>query len=309
MISGTEKSQRNRKFSIVIRGLISFATLALVVKIANPAEIFHAIAALTRPALFFALGLHTIIILTLAWRWAILVRTTGQGVSYPVAIRTTFVSTVLNLVLPTSVGGDISRVWLGRKQGVALVSGSAAAILDRGTGLVSLLLMVTASAIFLGKLVVVVILAVTLMAGVLVADLLRRWTMRLPKEHAIYRLVDATRGAMGNWLVLLLAHGVSLASHLAAALIAALLAHGMGLQLSVLNAFLLFPAVLLATAIPISIGGWGIRELIAIPTLGLAGLDAEGAAAIALVFGLTQITSALIGTLVVSFLLMWRPAL
>jgi glycosyltransferase 2 family protein len=95
---------------------------------------------------------------------------------------------------------------------------------------------------------------------------------------------------------------VSLASHVAAAGIAALIARGMGIELPLLTAIILFPAAILATLAPISVGGWGVRELAAIPLLELAGIGAAGAAAIALVFGLTQLVAAGLGTIALSFL-------
>jgi uncharacterized membrane protein YbhN (UPF0104 family) len=49
--------------------------------------------------------------------------------------------------------------------------------------------------------------------------------------------------------------------------------------------------------LPISIGGWGVREAAAIPLLALAGIPASGAVTLALLFGLTQVAAAGCGTL------------
>jgi hypothetical protein len=51
-----------------------------------------------------------------------------------------------------------------------------------------------------------------------------------------------------------------------------------------------------------------LRELAAIPLLALAGIAADGAAAIALMFGVTQLVAALAGTLAANLPLVWRTA-
>lgn len=292
----------------MLRALSAVVLIFVVVQLADPAGIWRAMSALSTASLLTALCLHVTIVLALAWRWSLLVSALGPGVNYVTALRVTFVSTVLNLTLPTSVGGDIGRVWLGKRHGVALVSGSAAAVLDRGIGLFTLVVMVALSAFYLGSLVVEVSLVTFLLVAALLVVLAIRRADRLQENHALRLFADATRVVLADRRTMFLTHGLSLAGHVAAALIAASLAHGLGLPLSAWNAVLLFPAVLLVTAVPVSIGGWGLRELAAIPVLGLAGFDAESATAIALLFGLTQLAAALIGTLVLSAPLAWRPA-
>ncbi len=290
------------------RALIAIASVIIILQIADVAGIGHAIASLTLPALALALVMHATIIMALAWRWAMLVRATGSEVTYPLAIRMTFVSTVLNLVLPTSIGGDVSRVWFGKQQGMALESATAAGILDRGIGLAALVILVAAGAVLLGGRLIESVLLAAVMVGVLLLGLFLRWARQLPEAHAGYRFAAAARIALGSRPVMGTTLGLSFASHLVATWISAVLANGMGLELSAWHASLLFPAVLLATAIPVSIGGWGLRELAAIPVLDLAGMTSEGAAAVALVFGLTQLAAALLGSLAAAIPLIWRPA-
>ncbi len=301
-------SRRYRIAVIAARALIAAASVFVILQIADAASIAQSIARLSVPALVVALAVHVIIILALAWRWAILVRATGSGIGCTIAVRMTFVSTVLNLTLPTSVGGDIGRAWLGHRQGMAIASATAAGILDRGIGLAALVAMVAAGAVVLGGRFVAALLLAACLAGALLLILLLRWAGRLPEAHAGHRLAAASRAALGSLPVVGVTVALSLAAHLGATWIAAVLAHGMGLELSAWHAALLFPAVLLATAIPVTIGGWGLRELAAIPVLSFAGIGAEGAAAVGLVFGLTQLAAASLGSLAALAPLAWRPS-
>lgn len=308
MNSETDSPQRYSLVAIVLRMLSAALIIFVVVRIADPAGIWQAMSTLATSSLVTSVCLHATIVMALAWRWAVLVRATGPGVSYATALRVTFVSTALNLTLPTSVGGDIGRVWLGKRHGVALLPGSAAAVLDRAIGLFTLVMMVACSAFYLGSLVTELVLATVLALGALLLVAAFRWAVRLEEINPIRRFAEATGIVLENRRTMLLTHGLSLASHVIAALIASSLAYGLNLPLSPMSAVLLFPAVLLVTAIPISIGGWGLRELAAIPLLAMAGLDAESATAVALLFGLTQLATALIGSLVLSAPLGWRAA-
>jgi glycosyltransferase 2 family protein len=60
---------------------------------------------------------------------------------------------------------------------------------------------------------------------------------------------------------------------------------GLRAQLSLLDAFILIPPVILLTAVPISISGWGVREGAMVACLGLAGVPSEKALSISLLLG------------------------
>ena len=89
----------------------------------------------------------------------------------------------------------------------------------------------------------------------------------------------------------------SLLAHLLAVAIVVVIASGLDLNLSITDALLLVPVMLLAIMLPISIGGWGVRESAAVPLLALAGVPASGAVTLALLFGLTQIAAGGCGAL------------
>jgi uncharacterized membrane protein YbhN (UPF0104 family) len=293
-------SRRLRFIAIAVRLLVAIACIFLVIRISDTAAIWHAISTLDGKSLAVALALHAVIIVVLARRWMVLIHSLGSGIDYTAALRMTFVSTVLNLTLPTSVGGDVGRVLLGRQQGVTLMSGSAAAILDRLVGLLSLIVMVIASTLLVGSYIAQVAVAGTLLIAMILLVVVVKWARSRPTAHTAGQFVRTMDTVLKNWRAMYETLALSFAAHLLAALIAAVIANGMDLSLSFWHAALYFPAVLLAAAIPVSIGGWGLRELAAIPALAQAGLGAESAAAVAFVFGLTQLVSASVGALVCS---------
>ena len=73
------------------------------------------------------------------------------------------------------------------------------------------------------------------------------------------------------------------------------LARGVGAQLSVTDAGILIPPVVLLTAVPISISGWGVREGAMVACLGLAGVPSEQALSVSLLLGAISVIIGLVG--------------
>ena len=64
---------------------------------------------------------------------------------------------------------------------------------------------------------------------------------------------------------------------------------GLGLGIPVETLFALTPAALLIAMVPVSVGGWGVREVTLIYVLGTAGVDATAALSLSMAFGLLRI--------------------
>jgi uncharacterized membrane protein YbhN (UPF0104 family) len=73
------------------------------------------------------------------------------------------------------------------------------------------------------------------------------------------------------------------------------LARGVGAQLTLLDAGILIPPVVLLTAVPISISGWGVREGAMVACLGLAGVPSEQALSVSLLLGAISVILGLVG--------------
>lgn len=73
--------------------------------------------------------------------------------------------------------------------------------------------------------------------------------------------------------------------------------------MSALLAMTLMPHVLLLAALPLSINGWGVREVAIAALLNLAGVPVEQAVAISVLFGI----AILIARMPLGFVWFWRP--
>jgi uncharacterized protein (TIRG00374 family) len=94
------------------------------------------------PVWFYVVSLAVVLggQLAYAWRWRLLLVAAGAHVPYPTVVRQYFVGIFVNNFLPSTVGGDVAKVYyLGRDHGFGAVTASVA--IDRllGVGLLALL--------------------------------------------------------------------------------------------------------------------------------------------------------------------------
>ena len=94
----------------------------------------------------------------------------------------------------------------------------------------------------------------------------------------------------------LLALSLSFASYLNMALVMWLIVRGLNLGASLADCIILAPLVVLAAMLPISVGGWGVREGASILLFGLVGLSQAEAFALSAIFGLCGVAVTLPGS-------------
>lgn len=120
---------------------------------------------------------------------------------------------------------------------------------------------------------------------------LERWRLfeKLKSVASGFRalLVPGSHAA-GAW-------SAALVQHLLRVGVLAALATALGLGIPVATLFALTPAALLVAMVPMSIGGWGVRELTFVYFLGTAGVSAEAALSLSVAFGLLRIFVGVIG--------------
>lgn len=258
------------------------------------------------PVLFVvALALIFFQTFVLNGRWELIMRALGVPLNWLAGWRILMISLWFNQVLPSSVGGDAVRMWLLRQRGVQWSEAVKGVAADRFTALIGLIvLMVAGLPLLLSRVsnpaAILAIGGLTLagVAGTVVLLTLDRLPKRLIALPAIASFVRF--GALVRFLLLQserrgLLFGSALLIHLVTAAACYALARGVGAQLSVLDAGILIPPVVLLTAVPISISGWGVREGAMVACLGLAGVPSEEALSVSLLLGAISVIVGLVG--------------
>jgi glycosyltransferase 2 family protein len=247
-----------------------------------------------------------------ALRWAILARPLGFDTRYKDFSLYYLIGMFFNLFAPSTVGGDVTRVYYlardgekDRKKGWATstVPAAVSVFMDRAVGMAVLVWLGAAGlALFPYYAVPSAIRSLTfaislaLVAGGLLAPLLRRI---LPDDgHPIVvKLRLAIRAYHAHWGVIPQAVLLSLALHLVQAWIHVLM--GKALQINVPFSFciILYPLVGTFAALPVSLNGIGLREGGYLFLLGLIGITAEKGIAFGLLLFLIVAVDSLIGGL------------
>ncbi|HVJ58131.1 MAG TPA: lysylphosphatidylglycerol synthase transmembrane domain-containing protein [Terrimicrobiaceae bacterium] len=210
-------------------------------------------------------------------RWGIFLRVLGISISPWDTVRLSFVGLFFNTFLVGAVGGDaVKVVWVvakGQPKTAALLS----VLMDRMSGFGALILCSTLfmiwrldwlmrSAVVAGlvKSVFAYLLLVVLLLGISFLLSARGLTRRLPKRFPFRKVIieftEAYLQFVLAWRQTLVASLLSILVLLAYFLTFYLSARAFGLDVPVVEFFALMPAVDIISALPISLGGFGVRE-------------------------------------------------
>jgi len=264
------------------------------------------LAAASIPALGLAFAAFLLSPLLGGQRWWAVLR--GLGARDGVAEITALFSagTVVAQLLP-SVAGDGFRMWQTVRRGHPLGLAVRSVLLERVFMVLALLALALATAPLLaartGYTGAVWLCAALFAAGLAglallaTADLLPAPLLRVRALRPLTEGAAATRGLLlSRWGVATAL--VSILSNLAFALAAMLLGHALGLAATPSDFLAIMPAVTLATTLPLSFGGWGVREGLLILLLGRVGVPASDALALSLLYGAASLLCGLPGLLI-----------
>lgn len=278
------------------------AILAVLVRQLGTGPFLHGLRTVDARAMAAATGIAAVTTLCCAWRWSLVAR--GLGIAVPLrgAVSAYYRSQFLNTTLPGGVLGDLHRgVRHGRSDGnVGL--GLRAVGWERLAGqlvqaaLAVLVLLTLPSPVRAAMPAVLAVAAVVVLAVALgmPVDGQSRWARIVRAVGRDLRTGLLTRRA---WPGIVAASAVVVAGHVATFLIAARAA---GVAAPTARLLPLVLLILLAMAVPITVGGWGPREGVAAWAFGAAGLGAAAGVATAVAYGVLTVVANLPGALVLA---------
>jgi uncharacterized membrane protein YbhN (UPF0104 family) len=231
-----------------------------------------------------------------AWRWRVVARALGVDIGLPGAVCAYYRSLFLNSVLFGGVLGDVHRaVTHGRRAG-DVVRGLRAVAWERLCGqvvqaVVTVVVLLTLPSPVRPALPYVLagVVAVAGCAALVVRGAARRGRSRLTRAARAVS-ADVRHGVLapGVWPQLTLASVLVVAGHTATFVIAARVA-GCTAPLGELIALLM--VVQTAMVIPLSVGGWGLREGTAAWAFGAAGLGAATGVTVATLYAVLMLAA------------------
>lgn len=292
-----------RRALLALRILLTVGVLGAVLASADLAALGRLLGAAHVGYFVAAVGALLVQGLVLAARFRAIIGRLGPPLDATRAVALTFVGLLFNQVLPSAVGGDAVRAWQLRAGGRGWHEAVTIVLLDRGSG-VLVLAVLAASAVALepsgalaplrGVLFAVAAAGVAAAGVLAAADRLALLPPRVRKLLASNGLPAAARVVFATRLVLP-AVAWSAVSHLLAALAVYWLAAALGINAAIGPFVAAALCMLLATMIPLSYAGWGIREAGAVWLFGQLAIPAESALAISVLFGAALFVAALPG--------------
>lgn len=283
---------------------VSLALLAVLAFLLDPRTVLERLTGLRPGWIAAALALSVLQFLVSAWRWRFTAARLGVQLPMRTAISEYYLATFLNQVLPGGVLGDASRAWRHARagdgsDGSALRSVHAVA-LERLSGQAVMTVVAAGSAATLLGGPGAIALIVVALIGVLVARSVHRFSHRPAAGHFLSnaRVALFAPDAFPTQLATSL---FVVATYLIIFLMAA---RAVNLDTPTGVLLPLVAPVLVTMLLPVSIGGWGVREGAAAALWATVGLASRDGVAVSVAYGLIVLVSSLPGAAIV-LLTLW----
>ena len=291
-------------FFFIVKFTLSAGLVIYLVSRLNVQLPPHSLA--TFALLLFALAMLLCQPILMGLRWRLLLDAFGSGMATAEAIAVTWISVFANQFLPPSVGADVVRAIISKIRGWKLANVIMSIIVDRGFALLGLLILIVVFAPFLfeaeQRSVALVVAGGLIFVGLAGFAAVGFFAEGIKRAMAKWPLLARNSGLIKNLRALLLNVDVnakvlllSILVHLLsfAALIA--ISYSFNVDIGLLNLAALSSLITFAHILPISIGGWGVRDAASVVLLSSAGVDPSTALSISILLGACYAAASLPG--------------
>lgn len=289
----------------LLKLIFSFTILFLVFKNIDVNILLFHFHDVSYGTLFFSITFFYLHLLIQFYRWYLILFSLGENVKKFFIFRVISISFLFGQILPSGIGTDGTKLFLLKKNGFSLKNTILSIFIDRIIQLIVLISIIIVSYKFYVTeikivypyflLALILILFFLILSLTIFRDILRNFFIK----SSLYSVLSTSKKNLiiflsykKNVLIISLLY---LISHLLIVTPIYLLISDMGIDISFLLLFIYIPLVLLLSQIPISVGGWGLRELSMIGVLSFVGVPKEIAFATSIIFGFALLTSRLPG--------------
>jgi glycosyltransferase 2 family protein len=256
------------------------------------------------PWLCLAMGQFLLIPILGGRRWRIVLNSLGGAMHAGASIRFFWIGMAFSQVLPSASGGDAIRILLAWRDGASLSLSAHSVILERVAMMLTLILLVVliqctaadhysapGSPLIYPLALLGAILAV---GALLVAD---KVLGILPDWRVCKAVAQLSNDARRAFFAVSSFELVTLCfvTHVNMAIGCLWLGNSLGLPLNLPDYVFYISLVTLVSTLPLSIGGWGIREGAIVVLFGRLGIAAHGALAFSVLLGLSVAIISLVG--------------
>jgi uncharacterized protein (TIRG00374 family) len=309
MSQGDARKQAQSKGKAAAMFVLRIAVVAAIYYVIFRKVDLHEVGPLLTP--YYAAAMAGAVLLSLLQaaictiRWMLLARDGGTMPGFVPSFAAYMEGLFFNQALPSFVGGDAVRIMRWRKFGVGTHRAVVSVFRDRmfgaiGAAIFALVASTMLWALPVERVKVIVsfglgISALCAGAGIMVLIQSRRVTNLFARFHRVHSLLARISGAPLGIPRYALATFYSLFGQLLAGLAVLLLARSLGISLPVPLLVAVTGIIVVASMIPISFAGWGIREAGFLALLVPLGVASSKAVFLGISFGLAGLLAALAG--------------
>jgi uncharacterized membrane protein YbhN (UPF0104 family) len=307
-----------RRLRVLATLVVTGAAVAYILSKVDVGKTVDIIKSASVPWLVLSAALTLVTVPPMAWRWQQLLA--ARGIGEPVAwlTRAYFVSYAVGQVLPTSVGGDASRIFeTSRRHPGRITPITGSVLLERALGgAVTLVLAGVGLLLAIGRypigaylwVEVLFVIGTIVVAFVFFSRSVRRRlgflvpvARRLRVETPARAVYDGLHGYREHPGTLLVVALVTTAAQLTRVLAIYASGRAVGIHLSVLPYVVLGPLLFLVMLVPFTVNGIGVREAFFVSFLGKLSVTHDQAFACGFLFFVMTILLALPGVAIVLY--------
>ena len=229
-----------------------------------------------------------------AWRWCYIASKTQSSITYYDAFRYYYIAGFLNNILPTGIAGDIYRtinIKVNNKKTNNFIKSLQSVILERLSGQIALIatFILSLQIFFLSNQKYIASIYV-LFSIIFLIGLIKLLFFYKKKNKYIINLkyIFSGKRLFKHLLVSLVIVMTYIITYI-------ICAYSLNLKIDLISFFVFAPIVLISMTLPVSIGGWGVRETTALVISFLLGLSVSSSVTVAIVYGICNLVCSLPG--------------
>jgi len=312
-----KRTKKNLGFAV--RLVLGLALLTFIVTRLEAGALLDPLRGASRTAILLAIGAQAAQRLLWAMRWRAILRANGIERSLGDLLALVLIGLFFNSFFPTAVGGDVVRGYYAARGRERMLTSYLVLAIERVLGIVSFAAFAAVPstiALLRGDhpfprqlLVSGAVLGWTIVVAGIVVFTWRGWhpwIAALPlvrgKAADLIRGIDLFRRPETPHLLIV---GSSLGLKLLAVLFYVACARAVGIETPTLLFFLIVPATIMATMLPVTLNGLGVREGVLVALLATAGVPTAQGGAVALLTLTISLGFSLVGGLIYPF---YRPS-
>tara|TARA_Y100000590_G_scaffold115336_2_gene131618 strand:- start:1560 stop:2456 length:897 start_codon:yes stop_codon:yes gene_type:complete len=287
-----------KKFFIIIKYLISLGLLYLIFKNYGN-DFLRLIQVIELKYIAIVIVISILQYIFSAYRWMYISKFTNLEISFSYSLKFYYISNFLNNVLPGGILGDLYRIYHtseDKRKLIELGKSFQSVLFERLSGQLVLFIVFLTSLtfyfLFYEKYVAFFYLLLMMSIIIIIGKLLLRKKFKnFFKRNIFGKNFSSIFSGSIFWQHFFYSFFV-ISSYISIYVITAL---SLKLNIDYFSFLVFTPLILFSMSIPISVGGWGVREVTALLVSFLLGLSASASVTVSIVYGLLNFLCSLPG--------------